>query len=126
VVKVVDASALGAILFAEPAAETVVDSLRGERLAAPILLGYEITNVCLRKIRANPAQRVGLLAAFAAWSEMGIELAVTDHAAVLLLAEQSGLTSYDASYLWLAQKLNADLVTLDRRLANAADRAAPG
>jgi len=30
------------------------------------------------------------------------------------------LTGYDASYLWLAQRLNAELVTLDRDLARAA------
>ena len=33
------------------------------------------------------------------------------------LAEQGRLTIYDASYLWLANKLNAELVTLDKRLS---------
>jgi predicted nucleic acid-binding protein len=32
-------------------------------------------------------------------------------------ARLTGLTAYDASYLWLAGWLEADLVTLDRRLA---------
>jgi len=31
---------------------------------------------------------------------------------ILMLAEQFRLTGYDASYLWLAQRLNAELVTL--------------
>jgi predicted nucleic acid-binding protein len=35
------------------------------------------------------------------------------------LAEATGLTAYDASYLWLARTLNAELVTLDRKLAAA-------
>jgi predicted nucleic acid-binding protein len=30
------------------------------------------------------------------------------------------LTGYDASYLWLAQRLDAELVTLDRPLGRAA------
>ena len=51
---------------------------------------------------------------------MMIESAEVDHAGVLMLAEQFRLTGYDASYLWLAQRLNAELVTLDRRLARAA------
>jgi predicted nucleic acid-binding protein len=38
---------------------------------------------------------------------------------VALVAYASGLTAYDASYLWLAGLLGADLVTLDRRLAGA-------
>jgi predicted nucleic acid-binding protein len=118
-VKVVDASALGAVLFAEPEGEAVAALLRGGSLVAPNLLGYEISNVCLSKLRASPMQRGDFLAAFANWTELGIELVAVDHAAVLQLAEQLTLTSYDASYLWLARRIGAELVTLDRRLANA-------
>jgi len=42
-----------------------------------------------------------------------------DHDGVLALAASTGLTAYDASYLWLARRLSADLVTLDRQLAQA-------
>jgi predicted nucleic acid-binding protein len=35
---------------------------------------------------------------------------------VLAIANASGLSFYDASYLWLADKLSAPLVTLDKRL----------
>ena len=118
-IKVVDASALVAILFGEPAAETVAAWLRGAQLAAPSLLAYEVTNVCLTKIRRNPDQRSDLLAAFSSWADMGIGLAEVDQAGVLATAEERGLTAYDASYLWLAQRLGAELVTLDRRLAAA-------
>jgi predicted nucleic acid-binding protein len=51
---------------------------------------------------------------------MGIELITTDPGAVLRLPEQYRLTAYDASYLRLAQQMNAELVTLDRQLARAA------
>ena len=40
---------------------------------------------------------------------------------VVLLAHVTGVTVYDASYLWLAASLGADLVTLDDRLAKAVD-----
>jgi predicted nucleic acid-binding protein len=118
--KVVDSSALGAVLFAEPAGDRVAARLRAARLLAPALLGYELASVCLKKIRANPEQRSGFLAMFLSWGQMGIELVDIEHGGVLSIAEQFGLTSYDASYLWLAQRLNAELVTLDRRLARAA------
>ena len=118
-IKVIDASALGAVLFAEAEAEAVAARLRGGSLVAPSLLGYEIGNVCLTKLRANPAQRAEFLAAFGNWSDMGIDLVAVDHEGVLEVAEQFALTSYDASYLWLAQRLGAELVTLDRRLASA-------
>ena len=43
-----------------------------------------------------------------------------DHSAALGLALAADLTTYDASYLWLAQALSMPLVTFDRRLAEAA------
>ena len=119
-VKVVDASALGALLFGEPEREAVADRLADAELVAPPLLDFEIANICLKKLRRHPARRDALLAAFGLRSRMAIETAEVDHAASLLLAEQSGLTAYDASYLWLAQKYRAELVTLDRRLGAAA------
>jgi predicted nucleic acid-binding protein len=45
-----------------------------------------------------------------------------DHAAVLALAQRAGLTGYDASYLHLAWTLEVELVTLDRQLAEAAEK----
>ena len=39
----------------------------------------------------------------------------------MVLAEQTKLTLYDASYLWLASALDAELVTLDDKLARADD-----
>jgi predicted nucleic acid-binding protein len=118
-VKVVDASALAAILFAEPEAETVAERLAGARLAAPSLLNYELANVCLTKIRRQPTRREVLRAAFRLAHRLKVATVDVDHAAILDLADATGLTAYDASYLWLARSLGGELVTLDRRLAAA-------
>jgi NAD(P)-dependent dehydrogenase (short-subunit alcohol dehydrogenase family) len=40
-----------------------------------------------------------------------------EHDESLGLADRSGLTAYDASYLWLACRMGADFVTPDRQLA---------
>ncbi len=121
-VKVVDASALAALLFAEPEAEAIAASLEGARLAAPSLLGFELANVCLTKMRRHPAQRDRLRAAFQLADRLAVETVAVDHGAALDLAEATGLTAYDASYLWLARALGGELVTLDRKLAAAAAR----
>lgn len=120
--KVVDASALGALLFGEPEGARVAERLEGATLEAPTLLTYELANVCLVKLRRHPKQRTALLAAHALLAEMAIALHEPDPAAILELAEATGLTAYDASYLWLARALDAELVTLDKGLANAASR----
>jgi predicted nucleic acid-binding protein len=83
------------------------------------LLGFEIASVCLKKLRRDAQQREALLAAFALYTRMPIEIVEIDHADTLGLAEAFGLSSYDAAYLWLADKLAAELVTLDKRLLSA-------
>jgi predicted nucleic acid-binding protein len=118
-IKVVDASALAAILFAEPEADAVAERLTGVRLLAPSLLDYELANVCLTRIRRQPSQREALRAAFRLARRLKVETVAVDHTAALDLAEATGLTVYDASYLWLARSLGGELVTLDRKLAAA-------
>jgi predicted nucleic acid-binding protein len=117
--RVVDASALAALLFGEPEAEAVATRLEGMRLAAPSLLTFELANVCLVKCRRHPAQRGALRAALALRASLGIEVVEVDHDAVVALALETSLTAYDASYLWLARRLGAELVTLDKALAAA-------
>ena len=119
-VKVVDASALAALLFGEPEAAAIAARLEGSDLFEPTLLDYEIASVCLKKLRRDPLRRDAMLAAFALYARMAIEIVEIDHADALRLAEAVGLTIYDAAYLWLARKLVAELVTLDKRLQSAA------
>lgn len=118
-IKIVDASAIAAILFGEPEAEAIAERLNGARLTAPSLLDYELTNVCLTKIRRQPEKSERLRAALHLAPRLNIEVVVVDHEATLDLAEATGLTAYDASYLWLARSRGGDLVTLDRKLAAA-------
>ncbi len=118
-VKVVDASALAALLFGEPEADAVAEQLGDARLVAPALLGFELANICLVKSRRHPDQRLALTAAFRLRDRLAVDEVGVDHDGALALAAATGLTAYDASYLWLARRLGADLVTLDRQLAKA-------
>ena len=116
---VVDASAIAAVLFGEPDGPALVERLHGTELVAPTLLPYEIASVCLKKMRRHPARRDALHAAFVMFGQLGISTVPVDHDEALLLAGQTGLSAYDASYLWLARRLGSDLVTLDRLLQKA-------
>ncbi|MBV8613580.1 MAG: type II toxin-antitoxin system VapC family toxin [Acetobacteraceae bacterium] len=101
----VDASALAALLYGEPEAETVARRLGRARLVAPTLLGFELANVCLIKSRRHPRQGPALLAAFQLRRRLGVQEVTIDHDDALRLASETGLTAYDASYLWLAPML---------------------
>jgi predicted nucleic acid-binding protein len=117
--KVVDASAVVALLFNELRREDVVPRLRGASLHAPSLLGFEVANACLKKMRAAPAEGETLLRAFSFFSELAIEPEQVELRDAIVLAERTRLSLYDASYLWLSRTLDAELVTLDDRLARA-------
>jgi predicted nucleic acid-binding protein len=119
-VRVVDASALGALVFGEPKAEEIARTLGDSPMAAPSLIWFELASICLRKIKAHPAQRDQILNAFLMAGKLAIEIVEVDHWAVVNLADETGLTTYDASYLWLAEHLKGQLITLDVKMQRAA------
>lgn len=122
VTVVVDASAVAAVLFDEPEAEPVLASI-ADLLSAPSLLLYELANVCAAKIARRPADAQALLARYALFAQLDIELVEPDWARLPTLALDWTLSAYDAAYLQLALERGAPLVTLDARLAAVYDKA---
>lgn len=120
--KVVDASGVVALLFNELTRNSVVAHLSGASLHAPSLLEFEVANACLKKMRASPREREALLQAFSLFHHLSIALEDIDLTQAATLAERTKLSLYDASYLWLARELDAELVTLDDKLARADKR----
>jgi predicted nucleic acid-binding protein len=123
--KVIDASALAALLFAEPASDEISGRLADSLLVAPTLLRYEVGSVALKKLRRYPRQREAILAALGLVARMAIREVEVPTDEVVHLAEQTRLTAYDASYVWLARSIRAELVTLDEDLDRAARIHAP-
>lgn len=116
---VVDASAIASLLFGEPRGSEVAEALEGRELIAPTLLRYELGSVCLKKREQYFEARDSLLLASSFLDRMNLREVGVVEKDVIELAEQNRLTYYDASYLWLARELGADLITLDARLREA-------
>ena len=117
---VVDASALGAILSGEPEAATLTRHLDGETLLAPTLIDYELMNLALKKIRKRPQNVSTALVLLDTALRLPLSRVQVPGVDVCALAARTGLTAYDASYLWLAEARDAELVTLVEPLARAA------
>lgn len=117
--KVVDASVLGALIFGEPRAEEALALLKGVELYAPPLLAYELTSVARKKALKHPLLREKLQQALDIGLSLDINWTEVDHVAVLRLALETKLTTYDASYLYLARSLDLPLATFDKRLRAA-------
>jgi predicted nucleic acid-binding protein len=121
-VKVVDAPVVATLVFGEPEGSEAAARLRGTTLAAPVLLPFEVASVCLKKLTRHPEQRELLFAALRLFKRLEIAQDHVDLQETVELAQQSGLSAYDASYLWLARHLRVELVTLDAWLARASAR----
>lgn len=118
---VVDCSVLAAVLWGEPGSEEAAASLLGKALHAPHLLVCEMANVARNKARSGCTEAEAA-AGLDAFTRQKVALHGSEPHAVWQLAHRYQLTAYDAAYLSLADDLGAPLLTLDRRLAEAAAR----
>lgn len=114
---VVDASAIAAVIFGEAEGATIAAHVEDESLLAPSLIDYELANIGWKKSRRHPDRRVELLAAIDLLAALRITRVPVPARDMLALAAETGLSAYDASYLWLAMSRDVELVTLDDRLA---------
>ncbi len=114
--SVADASVIAAIAFGEENSDEAVRLLREADLVEPALLAYELASVARKKLLKYPAQRAAILTALDRALQLDIHWVDVDHTAVVELAVSTGLSTYDASYVWLARAIGAPLLTFDRRL----------
>jgi predicted nucleic acid-binding protein len=118
-IKVVDASAVAAFLFVEPAGTEILERIQGSELASPSLLRYELANVCWKKIQRHPESHPKLVESLLDFQRLGVAEHTVPPGEAVELARRLGVTAYDAAYSWVARSLGAELVTLDRKLEKA-------
>lgn len=120
-VTVSDASVIGALVFEEPAADTAEQLVGLTELHAPSLLTYELTNIARNKLRRGEKSREELIFALRRAFALDLHWHEVRPLVVFELAADTGLTAYDASYLYLAMTLGLPLATFDTQLRAAAE-----
>jgi predicted nucleic acid-binding protein len=127
-VFVMDTSVAMAWCFEDEATEAsdaVLDRLHDDEATVPAIWPLEVAQVLLvaeRRGRLTEAQASRFLELL---TQLPIEVedAPADLAGIVAAGRRHELSSYDASYLVLAERLGASLATLDHRLAKAAEQA---
>jgi predicted nucleic acid-binding protein len=118
-VIVVDASAVLEVLVGEPNESLVTRLAREDVLHAPHLLDTEVLHV-LRRLEHRGQLTEGQVAgARARFDELVIDRYPHRPLSERVWALRPSLSAYDATYVALAEALDATLVTTDRRLAGA-------
>lgn len=121
--KVVDASVLGAAFFEESRTGEARAFLLGDHhLIAPDLLGIEIASICAKKVwrgLAKPDVGSEALKRLPGLVRL-VRLSQAEISRAYELAQQYRFSAYDASYLSLAERRHAVLVTADDKLVRRA------
>jgi len=118
-VIVVDASALLEVLLRTPAAEAVEHRLfaPGETLHAPHLLDVEIAQVIRRYAAHGDIDDERGRMALADLADVALRRYPHDFLLPRIWELRNNITAYDATYVALAEALDAPLLTRDQRLA---------
>ena len=113
---VIDASALAAVIFHEPKESTVIDALKSKEWFAPSLIDYEMASIARAKILKHQDLADEIRTAFRTFCRIQFQRVRVNYVEVVELALKKKLTTYDASYFWLATTLKCQLLTLDTEL----------
>lgn len=118
---VLDTSALVELLLALPLSRQVEERLDDIQwqVAAPQLQAVEVLQVLRRRVSAGVTTAPEAERARELLRDLGIRQFEHDLLIERIWQLRENLTAYDASYVALAELLNADLVTTDARLAHA-------
>lgn len=117
---VLDASALVALLLdAGAAGRWVAGQVAGRQLAAPELVMFETANVLRRRAAVGAVSQAEASLAHEDLRALALELWPYAVCAERAWQLRANLTVQDASYVAVAERLGADLLTLDVRLARA-------
>lgn len=117
---VCDASALVALLLdSGPAGRWVTETIAGADLAAPSLVAFEAANIIRRHELAGAVSADQAAQAHADLLDLTIETWPYELLAARTWQLRHNLSSYDASYVALAELMGTSLVTLDERIGRA-------
>jgi predicted nucleic acid-binding protein len=109
------------LLDAGPDGSWATDALTGADVAAPSLVMFETSNIIRRHELAGHVSADQAAQAHADLLDLAIELWPYELLASRIWRLRRNLSSYDASYVALAELTGATLVTLDRRIRRAPD-----
>ena len=107
------------LLDVGPVGRWAAEALTGTELFAPTLMPFECANVIRRQEISGAVSSDQAALAHADLLDLSVDLWPYDSLADRVWELRSNLSSYDASYVALAEVLDTPLITLDHRIQRA-------
>ena len=117
---VIDASVLIAVITNEDEKEMLIQLTAGAELIAPLSVHWEIGNAFSSLLKRKRLTIKEALDAIDIYLQIPVRFVEVELTESLELANEMGLYAYDAYLLRCAAKYHLPLLTLDRRLVEAA------
>lgn len=112
-VRVVDATAVSAVLFGEPSADQIVEKLDDAVLVAPTVLEAHLCEICLQKMHDGEVSHERYLQAMSLLQVLELQIVKQDPAEIVRFAAENNISINEAYYQRLAYAFKAELVSLD-------------
>jgi predicted nucleic acid-binding protein len=120
---IVDTSVIIAVITNEDHKNRLIAISRGMDLIVPSSIHWEIGNAFSALFKRNRISLRQATSALAAYSQIPVRLYDVSLSAALDLAHRFNLYAYDAYFIICALRHNSPLVSLDRGLLDAANKA---
>ena len=117
---VVDTSIIIAVIANEPERETLVELTTGADLIAPHSVHWEIGNAFSAMLRRERVKVEQAIQAVRLYQRIPIRFVDVELEESLKIADTLGIYAYDAYLIRCALKYKSPLISLDRKLVNAA------
>ena len=117
---VVDASTIIAVIANEPEREVLVELTTGADLIAPRSVHWEIGKAFSAMLRRDRIKIEQAIQAVRLYQQIPIRFVDVELEESLRIADTLGIYAYDAYLIRCALKYKSSLISLDRKLVNAA------
>ena len=117
---VVDTSVIIAVIANEPEKEALVELTKGANLIAPHSVHWEIGNAFSAMLKRERIRVEQAIQAMRLYQQIPIRFVDVELEESLKIADTLGIYAYDAYLIRCALKYKSPLISLDRKLVNAA------
>jgi len=117
---VIDTSVIIAVIANEPEKKRIIKITEGTTLLAPSSVYWEIGNAFSAMFRRGRTDFKKVKKALSIFKKIPIRFVDVELEKSLEIAKETDMYCYDAYLLRCCQKYNAPLITLDKKLLNAA------
>jgi len=117
---VIDTSALIAVIVDEPERDKIIELTTGNALIGPGSIPWEVGNAFSSMFKRGNLNLDEAKKGLTIFSSIPLRFIETDFINAISLANQTNIYAYDAYFLECAIRFSVPLLTLDRRLKDAA------